>query len=364
MGDAVPGSWRKIVTRLTHATAGAAVEQESCHEPESSESAQPHAARPRRERARAAWGLAGLVDGERFLFGDPLLDFVSPALFRRIEEEPEHPFVLGYAAASGRPAAFTAGERRRLELYRLHLYLLMTVEMPSRGMTRENETWLTAASTWDAAGAGEYRGLYEVAGGLGCACGDPETLRARLSVDGYLFFRGLLPRAEVEAAGAAVRAALAAGGWADAEGRPVGARRALNAREAVSDPAYRKAAGSAEFNRIPYLKPLRTVVRGLLGAGGVLLSGEGAARGLPGGRRAAARALRPPGLHRRGGQRHVHHLGAADADPGARSADWRCCRAATSAGRRRCACCARSRPSARAGRRRTTRSATCCSSTA
>jgi aminoglycoside phosphotransferase (APT) family kinase protein len=86
------------------------------------------------------WGLTGLVDGERFLFGDPLVDFVSPALFRRIEDEPGHPFVLGYAAGAGRPVTFTARERRRLELYRLHLYLLMTVEMPSRGMTRDNQT--------------------------------------------------------------------------------------------------------------------------------------------------------------------------------------------------------------------------------
>jgi hypothetical protein len=101
----------------------------------------------------------------------------------------------------------------------------------------------------------------------GAHAGDPETLRARLSVDGYLFFRGLLPRAEVEAAGTAVHAALAAGGWSDGRGRPVGERRALNAREAVSDPAYRSAAGSPEFNRIPYLSPLRTLVRGLLGAG-------------------------------------------------------------------------------------------------
>ena len=91
--------------------------------------------------ANGRWGLAGLVDGERFLFGDPLLDFVSPALFRRIEEEPGHPFVAGYAAVSGRPTTFTEAERRTLELYRLHLYLLMTVEMPSRGMTRENQTW-------------------------------------------------------------------------------------------------------------------------------------------------------------------------------------------------------------------------------
>ena len=87
------------------------------------------------------WGLVGLVDGERFLFGDPLVDFVSPALFQRIEEEPGHPFVLGYAAVAGRPVTFTAPERRRLELYRLHLYLLMTVEMPSRGMTRDNQAW-------------------------------------------------------------------------------------------------------------------------------------------------------------------------------------------------------------------------------
>ena len=93
------------------------------------------------EDSNGRWGLAGLVDGERFLFGDPLLDFVSPALFRRIEEEPGNPFVLGYAAATGRPDTFTAQERRRLELYRLHLYLVMTVEMPSRGMTRDNETW-------------------------------------------------------------------------------------------------------------------------------------------------------------------------------------------------------------------------------
>jgi hypothetical protein len=96
---------------------------------------------------------------------------------------------------------------------------------------------------------------------------DPDTLRARLGVDGYLYFRGLLPAAEVAAAGTAVRTALAAGGWADREGRPTaGAPRALNAREAAADPAYRRAAASASFNRIPYLRPLRSLVRSLLGA--------------------------------------------------------------------------------------------------
>ncbi|MET8093794.1 aminoglycoside phosphotransferase family protein [Micromonospora sp. NPDC005220] len=79
--------------------------------------------------------LRGLVDGERFLYGDPLLDLVSPLLFRRVEDEPEHPLLRGYQASAAEPLVLDASARRRLGLYRLHLYLLMTVEMPSRGMT-------------------------------------------------------------------------------------------------------------------------------------------------------------------------------------------------------------------------------------
>ncbi|MBM0279508.1 phosphotransferase family protein [Micromonospora tarensis] len=79
--------------------------------------------------------LRALVDGERFLCGDPLLDLVSPLLFRRVEDEPAHPLLRGYRAASPDPLVLDASARRRLGLYRLHLYLLMTVEMPSRGMT-------------------------------------------------------------------------------------------------------------------------------------------------------------------------------------------------------------------------------------
>jgi len=78
--------------------------------------------------------VTGLVDGERFLFGDELMDFVSPVIMRRIEDEPDHPFIQGYAAASGAPVVFDPSARHRLALYRLHLYLLMLVEMPSRGM--------------------------------------------------------------------------------------------------------------------------------------------------------------------------------------------------------------------------------------
>ncbi|MFC7549141.1 hypothetical protein [Plantactinospora sp. GCM10030261] len=74
------------------------------------------------------------------------MDLVSPVLFRRAEDEPAHPFLGGYrAAARDLPAGlddaggFDADARRRLGLYRLHLYLLMTVEMPSRGITRAEQ---------------------------------------------------------------------------------------------------------------------------------------------------------------------------------------------------------------------------------
>jgi aminoglycoside phosphotransferase (APT) family kinase protein len=74
--------------------------------------------------------LTGLVDGERFLYGDPLVDFVSPALYGRIEEVPGHPFVAGY----GGGVDFDAAARRRLSLYRAHLYLIMNVEPVTRGL--------------------------------------------------------------------------------------------------------------------------------------------------------------------------------------------------------------------------------------
>ncbi|MEV5817570.1 aminoglycoside phosphotransferase family protein [Micromonospora haikouensis] len=94
--------------------------------------------------ATGAYRMCGLVDGERYLWGDPLLDLVSPLLFRRAEDEPDHPFLRGWRAAGGHPAAFDPAARVRLGLYRLHLYLLMIVEMPSRGMTGENASGRSA----------------------------------------------------------------------------------------------------------------------------------------------------------------------------------------------------------------------------
>ena len=83
--------------------------------------------------------MTGLVDGERYLFGDPMMDLVSPALFRRIEDEPQGPFLRGYAAASGSPLVLDEVLLKRLWLCRLFFHLLMTVEMPSRGITLAND---------------------------------------------------------------------------------------------------------------------------------------------------------------------------------------------------------------------------------
>jgi aminoglycoside phosphotransferase (APT) family kinase protein len=92
--------------------------------------------------ASPSGALTGLVDGERYLYGDPLLDLVSPALFRRIEDSPGHPFLRGYGLTRfDRPA------RVRLSLYRVHLYVLMLAEGPSRGIGRDRHDRVTRLLT-------------------------------------------------------------------------------------------------------------------------------------------------------------------------------------------------------------------------
>jgi Ser/Thr protein kinase RdoA (MazF antagonist) len=77
--------------------------------------------------------LSGLIDGERYLWGDPMIDFASPWLLRDIFAEPDHPFVAGYRSV--RPLAVDPAVRIRYDFARLYLYLLMLVEFPSRGKT-------------------------------------------------------------------------------------------------------------------------------------------------------------------------------------------------------------------------------------
>jgi fructosamine-3-kinase len=86
--------------------------------------------------------LSGLVDGERYLFGDPMIDFASPWLFRDILAEPGNPFVRGYQSV--RPLPVDDNLRIRCDFAQLYLYLVMIVEYPSRGMTRA-----TDPARWD-----------------------------------------------------------------------------------------------------------------------------------------------------------------------------------------------------------------------
>jgi len=81
--------------------------------------------------------LSGLVDGERYLYGDPLVDFASPALFGDVLDPPGHPFLRGYRRV--RPVHVDDGVRRRVWLYQLYLYLLMIVEFPSRGLSPDGQ---------------------------------------------------------------------------------------------------------------------------------------------------------------------------------------------------------------------------------
>jgi len=67
---------------------------------------------------------------------------------------------------------------------------------------------------------------------------DPTGLRRRLADHGYLFFRGLLPAAEVRAAGLAVMARLRDGGWMDDRGIPSVEPRAVNSMDGLRDPAF------------------------------------------------------------------------------------------------------------------------------
>ena len=94
---------------------------------------------------------------------------------------------------------------------------------------------------------------------------DAGALRQRLAQDGYLFFRGLLPGADVGAAADGVRAALRRGGWIDRRGQASADRHALDVRDALADPAFRAAIASPAFNRLPYLAPLRQTIRMILG---------------------------------------------------------------------------------------------------
>lgn len=76
--------------------------------------------------------ITGLIDGERAIWGDPLMEFVGMDVFGRADRHPD--VVAGYLGAGGRIGRDEAADRR-LALYHLYMHLLLLIEMTPRGYT-------------------------------------------------------------------------------------------------------------------------------------------------------------------------------------------------------------------------------------
>ena len=91
----------------------------------------------------------------------------------------------------------------------------------------------------------------------------PETLRARMARDGYLFMRGLLPLDSVHAMYDAIMGICIQQGWADAQGRAQGQPRLEGSPEfwAVYDPVQRLEAFHAFAHRPELLRVIEMLVQ-------------------------------------------------------------------------------------------------------
>ncbi len=73
--------------------------------------------------------IEGIIDPERAMFGDPLAELATVALFTDVDAD----FLAGY----GRSEPFTPAEETRIALYRAYLCLIMIVEGVPRGYSGE-----------------------------------------------------------------------------------------------------------------------------------------------------------------------------------------------------------------------------------
>lgn len=74
----------------------------------------------------------GLIDGERMIWGDPLMEFIGMDVFGHAEHD--EGVRGGYLAAGGRIDDGETG-RRRIALYHLYMQVLLLTEMGPRGYT-------------------------------------------------------------------------------------------------------------------------------------------------------------------------------------------------------------------------------------
>lgn len=91
-------------------------------------------------RNGTGWEFEAFIDGERAFYGDPVAELVS------LQMIPEAEFASVVDGFLGRP--MTAGEERRLALYRMYIMLILVAECKVRGFDAETEAnqlkWATA----------------------------------------------------------------------------------------------------------------------------------------------------------------------------------------------------------------------------
>ena len=114
-----------------------------------------------RRDADGAWEFAGLIDGERAFFGDPLAELVGLDPLGSPEDDED--LMAGYRSVT--PGfAVDEGGRARLALYRLYLALVMRVESVPRGYEGGHAEWL---ETWSAGRIAEQFAVLDKSGGAG-----------------------------------------------------------------------------------------------------------------------------------------------------------------------------------------------------
>ncbi|MFE5327298.1 phytanoyl-CoA dioxygenase family protein [Embleya sp. NPDC056575] len=92
--------------------------------------------------------------------------------------------------------------------------------------------------------------------------GNPVELRDRLAQHGYVLLRHILPPTRIREAADIVEGVFRDGGWIDARG--VAQKERASTQNQERDPAYRAAAQTAAFNRLPYLDEVHALIDGLL----------------------------------------------------------------------------------------------------
>lgn len=80
-------------------------------------------------RGESGWRVEAFIDGERAFYGDPIAEIVSIAFGGKEEQDAAVEGFLG--------RAMTAGEERRLALYRVYLMLILIAECDVRGFDAE-----------------------------------------------------------------------------------------------------------------------------------------------------------------------------------------------------------------------------------